>query len=163
MIDELDEIVGRQDIDVLAGPGRFRARGLGADEAELPAIGGNRGRQRPRHRHQRAIERQLADHHIAVEEIRRNDAQRREHGERDGQIEMAAFLGKIGGREIDREPLARQAEADGIKCGAHPLAAFGHRLVGQAHDIELHLARKKLRLDIDRHGLDALKCDRRHP
>ena len=115
------------------------------------------------HRHQRAIKGKFAQHHIAVQKIRRNDAQRREHGERDGQIEMAAFLGKIGGREIDGKPLARQAEADGIEGGAHPLAAFRHRLVGQAHDMKLHLARKKLRLHIDRHGLNALKRHRCHP
>ena len=56
--------------------------------------------------------------------------------EHDRQIEMAAFLRQVGGREIDRDVLVGQAEPDGVQCVAHALAAFGHRLVGQADDGE---------------------------
>ena len=73
---------------------------------------------------------------------------------------MTAFLGQIGGREIDDEALARKGEADGVQRRPHPLAAFRHRLVAQPHHMELHLARDELRLDIHGNGLDPLKGHR---
>ena len=38
---------------------------------------------------------------------------------------MAAFLGEVGGSEIDGNALGRQRQPDGIQRAAHPLAAFG--------------------------------------
>ncbi len=161
MIEYLDDRLWAEDIDVIPGPGGFRAAGPGADEAEAPSIGGNRRGQCPGDGAQCAIEAHLADHDIAVEEILRQDAQRRKHGERDGEIIVAAFLGEVGRGEIDGEPLARQRQAHGKERRPDPLAAFHHRLVGEAHNIELDLARQELGLDIDRHSLDALEGDRR--
>ena len=54
---------------------------------------------------------------------------------------MAAFLGQVGGREIDRDVLVGQAETDGVQRVAHALAAFRDRLVGQADDDERVSAR----------------------
>lgn len=45
----------------------------------------------------------------------------------------------------------------------HPLAAFGHRLVGQADDVHVDLAGCDHHLHVDRHGLDALESDRANP
>ena len=42
---------------------------------------------------------------------------------------MAAFLGEVGGSEIDGNALGRQRQPDGIQRAAHPLAAFGHGLI----------------------------------
>ena len=75
---------------------------------------------------------------------------------------MATFLGEIGGREIDGDPLGRQREADRGECGAHPFAAFRHRLVGQSHHDEGGKPGRKLNLHLDgarlqpekRHGRD---------
>ncbi len=53
---------------------------------------------------------------------------------------MRAFLGQVGGRKVDGDALERQRQADGAEGGAHPLAAFRHRLVGQADDIEIAAA-----------------------
>ena len=50
-----------------------------------------------------------------------------------------------------------------MKRRLHPLAAFGHRLVGQADDLHADLARRDHHLDIDRHGLDALESNRANP
>ena len=55
---------------------------------------------------------------------------------------MRAFLGQVGGRQVDRDPLGRQRQADRGQRGADPLAAFGHRLVGQADDDEARAARR---------------------
>lgn len=161
VIEDLDDGLGRQYVDVIAGPGGLRATGPGTNEAKVAGIGGNGGRQCAGDCPQGAIEPHLANHQIAVEKVLGQHTQGRQHCKRDRQVIVAAFLGQIGGREIDGQPFPRQREAHGKECRSHPLAALHHRLVGEAHDIELNLARQKLRLDIDRHSLDALEGDRR--
>ena len=74
---------------------------------------------------------------------------------------MAAFLGEVGGSEINRDPLRRQAEPDRVQRTAHPLAAFGHGLVRQADDGEGGDARADLHLHVNAARLDALESDRR--
>ena len=49
-------------------------------------------------------------------------------------------------------PLAWSARLD-------PVAALGHRLVGQADDAEIGIPRRDLHLDVDRNSLDALEGD----
>jgi hypothetical protein len=61
---------------------------------------------------------------------------RRHQRQRDGQVEMGAFLGKVGGRQIERDALGRKREADGVQAGAHPLLRLRHGLVGQADDVK---------------------------
>ena len=85
---------------------------------------------------------------------------RRHQAQRDGQIVMAALLGQVGGREIDRDVLGGKRQPGGDQRAAHALAAFSHRLVGQAHDVEAGQAGRDLHLNIDRHRLDTLECDR---
>ena len=50
-----------------------------------------------------------------------------------------------------------------MECRLHPLAALGHRLVGQADNVHADLARRDHHLDIDRHGFDALESNRANP
>ncbi len=73
---------------------------------------------------------------------------------------MAAFLGQIGGREIDGDAARRQRQAGGDQRRAHALLGFRHRLVGQADDVEGGQAGRDLHLHVDGAGLDALKGDR---
>ncbi len=93
---------------------------------------------------------------IALDGIGRDGAHRHHHGERDGQIEVAALLGQIGGRQVDGDVLEGQAQTHGMQGVAHPLAALGHGLVGQADDgkdvlpaADPHLHFHRLRLDAD--------------
>ena len=73
---------------------------------------------------------------------------------------MRAFLGQIGGRQIDGDALERQRQADGGQRCPHPLAAFGHRLVGKADNVELPATGiADMHLHIDFPGFDALKGD----
>ena len=58
---------------------------------------------------------------------------------------------------------AGSARPEAIKRRAHPLARFGHRLVGKADDVEGRQAGRDLHLDVDRAGLDALERHRRDP
>lgn len=75
---------------------------------------------------------------------------------------MAALFGKVGRREIDRDVLERQAEADGMQGIADPLAAFGDRFVRQADDGEHVPAAADAHLDLDGPGFDANESDRRN-
>ena len=72
---------------------------------------------------------------------------------------MAAFLEQIGRRQIDRDPLGRQADAEGAQRAADPLARFADRLVGQADNGERGQARADLDLDIDFLDVDAGERD----
>jgi len=70
---------------------------------------------------------------------------------------MAAFLGQVGGREVDRDPARRQRQPRGDQRRAHPLAGFRYRLVRQADNGEGRQARRDLHLHVDGAGLDPLK------
>jgi len=63
---------------------------------------------------------------------------------------VAAFLGQVGGCEVDRQVLVGQPEADGVKGIANTLAALGNGLVGQPDDGEGGLSRGDPDLDLDR-------------
>ncbi len=102
----------------------------------LRAVGADRGRQHAGDRGDRAVEAELAQHGEARERIVRHRADRRHQAERDRQVVVAAFLRQVGGREIDGDAARRQREAGGDQRGAHALAGLGHRLVGQADDVE---------------------------
>ena len=84
-------------------------------------------------------------------------ADRGHQAERDRQVVMAAFLGQVGGREIDGDAAGRQRQAGGDQRRAHPLLGFRHRLVGQADDVEGRQAGRDLHLHVDGAGLDALE------
>ena len=140
VIDQRQQVRRGQHGHVLVRPGRLGPAGRRADQPLAHGVGADRRRQRTRHGADRGIERQLADGSIALDGVGRDGAHRHHHGERDRQVEVAALLGQVGGREVDRDVLEGQAEADGVQRVAHALAALRHRLVGQADDGEHVLA-----------------------
>ena len=75
---------------------------------------------------------------------------------------MAAFLGEIGGREIDGDALGGHGEARRIQRGADSFARFSDRLVAETDHREDHVAIGDLHLHVHRPRLDALKRDRRN-
>ena len=157
VVGDLDQRMRRHDLDIRARPGRFRAASGRADQALLARIGPDRRRQHARHRRDRAVEPEFAEHGEAGERIRRNRADRRHQPERNGQIVMAAFLRQVRGREIDGDPARRQRQPRGDQRRAHPLARLRHRLVGQADDGERRQPGRDLHLHVDGAGLDPLK------
>ena len=163
VVAELDQRRRGQDVHVPARPGRFRPAGPGADQPMSPPIGGNSSRQHTCDSRDRAIQRQLAQHGEVTQRIRWNGADRPHDAERDGQIEMAALLGQVCGGKIDDHALGRHRQPRGGERGAHTLARFSHRLVGQPHEYEGHAAAGHLHLHIHGPGLDALERNRRNP
>lgn len=68
---------------------------------------------------------------------------------------MRAFLGKIGGRQVDRDSLGRKRKPDRCKRRAHSLAALGDGLVGEPDDDKCGQAGGKLDLHFDGASLEA--------
>jgi len=151
-------------VDVVkATPRCLAATGGRADHAA--AVGGGmygRG-QHAGDAGDRAIERQLAEHDVALQRVGRQHADRRHQRQRDRQVVVAAFLGEVGGREVHRDAPGRQREPQRRQRRAHAFAAFADRLVGQADERKRRHARRDLHLHVDRHHVDALKRHRANP
>ena len=138
----------------LPGPGGFPALNSGADQSQFACRGTKRCRQYTRHGHDRAIKRQFAERREARQFIARQHIHRGEYGKRNRQIEMAAFLGDISRCQIHQHALGRHGKAKAKQGRAHPFAAFGHRLIGQAHHQKGRQAGGDLHLHLDRLGFD---------
>jgi len=151
--------VGRRQHGEVAGPRRLATLGGRADQAALAGIGVNGRRQHARHRGKPAVQRQLAQGHIAVHLVGRQRPHGGQHAQGDRQVEMAAFLDQVGRRQVDGDALGRQRQAQGVERGAHPLAAFSHRLVGQPDHGKGRQAGSQLHLDVDVQHLDAGEGD----
>ena len=160
VVDEREQMRRREDVDVLAGPRGLRAARGRADEPLPHGVGADGCGQRARHGSDRSVERELADRRKAGDRVGRDRLHGDHHGEHDWQVELAAFLGQVGGREIHRHVAVGHAETDGVQRVAHALAAFGDRLVGQADDDERGLARRDAHLHLDRARLDADERER---
>ena len=159
MVDQRQQAGGGENGDI-AGPGRLAALGNGADQAALAGAGVDGRRQDAGDRRQRSVEGQLAERRVAGDLVRRHHPLAASRPKRDGQVEVAALLGQIGGRQVDRDALGRQGQAYGGQGGAHPLAALGDRLVGQADDGEGRQSGRHLHLDVDVEDLNAVEGHR---
>ncbi|MET3968838.1 hypothetical protein ABID62_004921 [Bradyrhizobium sp. S3.9.1] len=163
MVGDLDERLGRDDLDVRACPRRFRAAGRRTDQALLAHIGADRGGKHAGYRRDRAVKTELAENGKTGQGIRRYRADRRHQPELDRQVVMAALLGQVGGREIDDDPPRRQRQPRGDQRRADAFPCLRHRLVRQADDGKGGQAGRDLHLHVDRAGLDPLKGDGRNP
>ena len=77
---------------------------------------------------------------------------RGEDAERDGQIEAPAFLGQIGGSEIDGDAARGKIELAVLQRGAHAILAFFDFGFRQTHDGEVGQAVGEMHLDGDQSG-----------
>jgi hypothetical protein len=143
----------RQDVEAL-GPGRLAALRRRADQAAPAGQGVDRRRQHPGDRADPPVQRQLAEGGVAGQFVARQHTHGRQQGQRDRQVEVAAFLLQVGGGEVHGDALQRQRQAEGGQRRAHPLAALAHRLVGQPDDGEGRHAAAHLHLDVDVEHLD---------
>jgi len=163
MIGELNERARRCYLHFRAGPGGFGAASGRADESFATGVRADRGRQDAGDSGDRAIEAELAQYGEAGNCVAGDGADRGHQAERNRQIVMAAFLGKIGRGEVDGDAPGRQRQAGGDQRRAHPFARLRDRLVRQTHDVEGGQSGRHLHLDIDGTRLDALECHRRDP
>ncbi len=108
-----------------------------------------RGEQYPRRSGEPAIEREFPHRDEIAELFGIGHAHRGKQRQRDRQIVVRAFLGQIGGREVDRDPLGRQRQPHRGERGMDPLLAFLDRLVGQPDDVEPRQPRRDLALHLN--------------
>ena len=85
---------------------------------------------------QPTVKGQLTQGHGSLDILARDDFKGRKQGNGDRQIEMRTLLRQIGWRKVDRDPLGRKGDRQGLKRRANPLLGLGHRLVGQAYQRE---------------------------
>ena len=157
MIGDLDEGTRGGDLDLGGSPGRLRTAGFRADQALAARIGADGGRQHAGDRRNGTVKIEFAQHGEAGECVGWNGADRGHQAERDRQVVMAAFLGQVGGREIDRDAARRQRQPGGDHGGAHALLGFRDGFVRQTDDIEGRQAGRDLHLHVDGAGIDALE------
>jgi hypothetical protein len=121
--------------------------------ADAAHRGVTNARHRPPNRAQRTIQRQLA-------ETERGDVHpelpaRAKDPESDRELEPGPFFAALGRGEVHRDPTERELEAGIADRGAHALARFLHRGVGQTHHDEGRQAVRDVDLDRDERGLEA--------
>ena len=139
-------------------PGQLRLAGrLGGAENPLePAAPRTLGDgERAAHRPDPAVEGKLADGRVLCEPIDRKLPRRRQHRQRDREVEARAFLPQAGGREVDRDPLQRPLELSRPDPAADAVLGLGARPVGEANDREARDAALDVRLDLDAPRLEA--------
>jgi len=95
----------------------------------------------------------LAEHEMIAQCVRGDLLTGSQDAERDGQVEMAAFLGKIRRSQIDGDAFGRQRQTDRRQCRADALAAFGHRLVRQTDDGKARQPVGEVDFDRDQRGV----------
>jgi hypothetical protein len=91
----------------------------------------------------------------------------RENAECDRQIEAAAFLGQVCGREIDGNAAGGKFKTAVEQGGAHPVLALFHFDLGQPYDSEIRQPVGKMNLYGDRRRFhagqrSAVKDGKRH-
>ena len=160
VVDELKQVLRREDGHIGCGPGGFGAARGRADQPLAESVGADGGRKHAGDRGDRPVEGQFPEHAEAFDRIAGNRAGRRHQPERDRKVVVAAFFGEIRRSEIDGNAFRREREPDRVERAAHPLAALGHGLVGQADDGEGRQPRSDLDLHVDGPRFDALESDR---
>ena len=147
--------VGRPEHLDASGPRCFGSLRRRADQSALDAARVNRGEQHAGRRRHPPVEPELADDDIARQRLGIDHPHRAQQCERDRQVVVRAFLRQVGGRQVHRDHLRRQRQADRGDRRAHALAALADRLVGQADDDEARHAGRDLALHLDPARIDA--------
>ena len=148
------KIIGQPAIGIADQPGLGR---VGARQHQAaPGIARVQdSRQAARHTLHLAGQRQFAQELVLIEhpglELIRGD----QNTQRDRQIEAAAVLRQIGRRQRHCDAPRRRRETGIGDRGAHPVARFAHRRIGQADDIEARQPAGQVHLDAHRRGGNA--------
>ena len=124
MIGELNERGGGDDFDFRARPSGFRSAARRTDQAFAAGIGADRRRQHAGDRRDGAVEAKLAQNGKSRQRVVRDGSDRYHEPERNRQVVVAAFLRKVGRREVDGDAPSGQREPRSNQSGAHALAGF---------------------------------------
>ena len=106
-------------------------------------------RQRAANGSQFACQRQFTGIFVFFQFLVRDLPGGSEYAERDRQIEAPAFLGQIGGRQIDGDAARRKVKSAVLQRGAHAVFAFFYFGFRKTHDGEVGQAVGDMHLDCD--------------
>ena len=116
----------------------------------------HRHRERALHRPRAAVERELADDRVLIEQLALELPAAGENADGDRQIERAGTLRQLGRGQIDHDAILRPHEAAVDHRPLDAMRALLHRLLGQADEHRLRQrAGRDIDLDFDRQGVDA--------
>ena len=117
---------------------------------------GHRHRERAFHGPRAAVERELADDRVFVEQLAFELSAAGEHADGDRQIERAGALRQLGRGQVDDDAILRPDEAAVDHRPLDAVHALLHRLLGQADEHRLRQrAGRDIDLDFDGQGVDA--------
>jgi hypothetical protein len=122
---------------------------LWQDESAAAVHGTISHRQRAAYRTQLAGQRKLPGVFVFGKFVGGDLSSGGKDAKRDGQIETPAFLGQIGGSEIDGDAARRKIELTILQRGAHAILAFFDLGFRQTHDGEVGQAVGDVHLDGD--------------
>ncbi len=159
MVEQADQVGCSADWHT-ARPARLGPLRCRTDQPRLFLACMQRCQQYARRSDHAAIERQLAHRNPVAQLLGIGHAHCREQRQRNRQVVVRAFLGQIGGREVDRDPLWRQRQAHRGKRSAYPFLAFANSLVGQPDDVEFGQTRSERALHLHATRLQAEISDR---
>ena len=143
----LGEVAQRHGLD--ARERGLRRRAGGAEQPLEPALAGTfRGGEHAAHGPYAAVERQLADGGVPAQPLARDLVRRREHRQRDRQVEARALLPQARRREIHGDPVPRPLETCRSHARAHAVLRLLARAVGKADDREAGNAALDVRLHL---------------
>ena len=123
-------------------------------------MGSLRDGQRPGRVAQLAAQRQLPEHGVRVERLRRDLAARREHGQRQRRVEPGTHLAQERRREVGGDPALRELEPRVQDRRADPVARLAHGRVAEADDRERRQAGADVDLDPHLAGIDPVDRER---
>lgn len=131
--------------------------------ADEPAHAGTqrplRNRERSRNRTDAPVEGELADGGVLGQPLGWELPGRREHGQRDREVEPGALLPERRRREIDRDPpVERPFQGRRDDTAADAMLRLLARAIGEPDDREARNARLEVRLDLDLARLEADEC-----
>ena len=107
-------------------------------------------------RPQASVEAELADGRVLVQPLARDLAGGGQDRQSDREVEAGTLFPKLGGREVDRDPLAnRPFELGGGDSASHAVLRLLAGAVGEADDRETGDAVVEVRLDLDAAGVEA--------
>ena len=152
--DRLGEVAHRHGLDA-AQLGLARRLGGAEDPLEPGAPRALGDGERAAHGPDAAVERELADGRVLGEPLGRKLPRRRQHRERDREVEAGSFLAQTGGSEVDGDPLQRPFELRGADAAADAVLGLGAGAVGEPDDREAREAAVDVRLDLDAPRLEA--------
>jgi len=136
----------------------LRRRGGRHDRPPDPRLVRGEGhRQRPPHRPQAPIERELAQEDRVRGRLRAHLAGGNEEGHRQGEVEPRSLLAEVGRGEVGRDPELGEGEARVADCGPDPFPRLRDLLLRQPDDREPGEAGADIALDLDQPRLDPVR------